>query len=318
MSDRRDNPAVARILEDAGNRVAFDALASSLPGTDATSLLMQVFNERATSRTASDLMRQYRRDRFVAPAQVDAIAVARAELLALERSAQAGFRSVALAPLAPLGAHSVVGDVPQNNVVSTARMTEVTADPTNSLALEAAVIRAGAAASGNNADVVDLAAAHRVARAQHFDGPRSFAHFSIFGMISAGRDLGNHTFEFDALERQVELLAGTATAIARGKASVRFTALADSAVEGCETLVSRLADRGTPADIWTDREHGRSYYENMCFKVYVDIDGESCEVGDGGDVYWTQALLNNRKERLVIGGLGLERLVMLATERAGE
>jgi hypothetical protein len=51
---------------------------------------------------------------------------------------------VLLAPLVLLGAHSALGPVSQNNVVSTVRACEVAADPTNALALEAASRRARA------------------------------------------------------------------------------------------------------------------------------------------------------------------------------
>jgi len=60
-----------------------------------------------------------------------------------------------------------------------------------------------------------------------------------------------------------------------------------------------------------DREHGREYYRNVCFKVYVHFEGEPVELGDGGDVDWMQGLLQSRKERMTIGGLGLERVAML-------
>jgi hypothetical protein len=39
--------------------------------------------------------------------------------------------------------------------------------------------------------------------------------------------------------------------------------------------------------------------------------GKEQEIVDGGDVNWTQKLLNNAKERLVISGCGSERLCQL-------
>jgi hypothetical protein len=39
------------------------------------------------------------------------------------------------------------------------------------------------------------------------------------------------------------------------------------------------------------------------------VDGTSrVDVGDGGFVDWTQRLLGNRKERLLISGIGIDRL----------
>jgi hypothetical protein len=58
------------------------------------------------------------------------------------------------------------------------------------------------------------------------------------------------------------------------------------------------------------RQSGRGYYVDACYKVYVvDARGEEVECGDGGCTCWTRQLLSNNKERLVIGGLGIERLL---------
>jgi hypothetical protein len=50
----------------------------------------------------------------------------------------------------------------------------------------------------------------------------------------------------------------------------------------------------------------------LCFKIFAtrSTDKEH-ELVDGGDVNWTQKLLNNAKERLVISGCGSERLCEL-------
>lgn len=39
------------------------------------------------------------------------------------------------------------------------------------------------------------------------------------------------------------------------------------------------------------------------------VDAEEREIGDGGFVDWTGKLTGNRKERLLISGFGVERLV---------
>lgn len=54
-----------------------------------------------------------------------------------------------------------------------------------------------------------------------------------------------------------------------------------------------------------------SYYPSLCFKLDVVAGGEQVDVADGGVVDWTQSLLGNRKERLTIGGLSLDRLALL-------
>src|SRR5437660_5332983 len=61
-----------------------------------------------------------------------------------------------------------------------------------------------------------------------------------------------------------------------------------------------------------DRKQGRGYYRELCFKIFgTPSAGREQELVDGGDVDWTQKLLNNAKERLVISGCGSERLCEL-------
>jgi hypothetical protein len=58
-----------------------------------------------------------------------------------------------------------------------------------------------------------------------------------------------------------------------------------------------------------ERKQGRGYYGELCFKIFATSSaGRKQELADGGDVDWTQKLLNNAKERLVISGCGSERL----------
>jgi len=61
-----------------------------------------------------------------------------------------------------------------------------------------------------------------------------------------------------------------------------------------------------------DRKQGRGYYGELCFKIFAtSSNGREQELVDGGDVNWTQKLLNNAKERLIISGCGSERLCEL-------
>ena len=59
-----------------------------------------------------------------------------------------------------------------------------------------------------------------------------------------------------------------------------------------------------------DRESGRSYYVDAGFQIYVsELSGTEYFIVDGGFTNWTQLLLNNRKERLLISGMGSERFL---------
>jgi hypothetical protein len=53
------------------------------------------------------------------------------------------------------------------------------------------------------------------------------------------------------------------------------------------------------------RQSGRGYYVGLCFKVHAG----GREVGDGGFTDWTAQLLGNRKERQLISGYGVDRLI---------
>ncbi len=50
-----------------------------------------------------------------------------------------------------------------------------------------------------SAEAVHLATSHRLLRAQHFNSPHSYAHFSSFVLCSAGRDCGDLALELAAL-----------------------------------------------------------------------------------------------------------------------
>ena len=68
-----------------------------------------------------------------------------------------------------------------------------------------------------------------------------------------------------------------------------------------------------PVEIITDRdrEGGRGYYRDLCYKINARVGGEREELGDGGMTDWTQRLTANGKERLLISGVGIDRLAAL-------
>jgi hypothetical protein len=55
-----------------------------------------------------------------------------------------------------------------------------------------------------------------------------------------------------------------------------------------------------------------SYYNSFTFQVSATTDdGRLFELVDGGTTNWTQKLLSSSKERLVISGIGSERVCSL-------
>lgn len=312
MSHPDPHPSLHRLLQVTGCADSLRLIGSDLSGADATTLLLDALARRAGDLGPADVLSQYRRDRFVAPAPVDPVRLAELRLRALRHLAPV-FEPVELSPLAPLGSHSVFSRVHQNNVVTTVRMTEVAADPTNQLALEAAVRRRYQLRSDpRSGEQVRLCAVERVARAQVFDGPRSFAHFTLLGVVVGGRARGHRQFEQRAL---VDVLVGLSDFVAdeTGYAvGISLTDFDGSYHEVRAAVSDRVATDRVSCKIDPDREAGRGYYPNVCFKLWVDTGDDVIELGDGGAVDWASSLLQNRKERLLIGGVSLERLALIS------
>jgi hypothetical protein len=309
-----DNPALRRVLRRPGAQAALELLAETLPGADLATLLLEVFRRRAAAVTAAEVMRGYGRDRFTSPAVTGFMELRRAED-ALLASLPAGFEIVTLAPLVPLAAHSAVAPVDPRNVVATARRTEVAADPTNGLALEAALRRRSALTGDpRSATLVRLAASQRVVRAQMPPGRGFFAHFQLFGLVTAGRDTGGHTFERQQAIEHLRFAAAAMAAAGAARTEIRMTCLSSSLDDVIAAVRGELAGiAGLDIVDAPDRARGHGYYTGACFKIFIAADaGEAFEVGDGGFVDWTRQLVGNSKERLLISGFGIDRVAVLS------
>ncbi|RIQ10952.1 hypothetical protein [Jiangella rhizosphaerae] len=305
MTENGSRAALGRVVRRVGGEDVLEALVG-LPGSDLTTLQLELARRRAAALSPAAVLERYRRDRFTAPAPVPFRALRRVEDVLLDALAAQPEppEVVTLAPLAPLGTHSVLATVDQNKVVTTGRGTDVAADPTNGLALEAAVRRQAAPAPDA---VVRLAAIQRVVRAQLVGGPAMFAHFSLFAQVTAGRDVGGLGFERAALAEQLAVLTHALPLLGAEEVQVPLTVLDPR----FQPVADAITDAVDGATLDPDRESGRGYYEGLCFKVLARLDGEPAEVGDGGFTGWTRDLLSNRKERLLISGLGIDRLAAL-------
>jgi hypothetical protein len=308
VTDESLHPGLARLVGDADLADVLTVLSERISGADLTTLLLEVARRRADRLNPSDVFEQYRRDRFVAPAAIDPRRLRTVEDSVIDEAGSL-FEFVVASPVAPMGTHSVIAGVSQNNVITTLRSTEVAADPTNALALEAAVRRRLLLDDDPRSSIpVRLAAVQRVVRAQRFDAPRSFAHFSLFGAVTAGRDVGNHAFEVEAMVEHIRTLAAIVIGAGAERVLVMLSDLDGRFGPAVDQVIDALATDDLDASVWPEREAGRGYYPDLCFKLIARISGEDIEVGDGGLVPWTQLLLQNRKERLMISGLGLDRL----------
>jgi hypothetical protein len=115
-----------------------------------------------------------------------------------------------------------------------------------------------------------------------------------------------------------------------GVAQLAVTPLSPAGERVAAALPAELAD--TPVELVPDpeRQAGRGYYRDLCFKLNVEVgerarSGEAAhsaraawaEVGDGGFTDWTARLTASGKERLLISGVGIDRVIGLASGRAG-
>jgi len=295
-------PALGRLLPRIGGMQVVERLAA-LSGSDFTSVMLEVAKRRAARETPGSVLRRYSSDRFVRPSSIGWRSLRRVEDAMLGCLAD-DVDVLTLAPLVPLAAHSALGTVSQHRVVTTIRACEVAADPTNALALEAASRRAR---ERDVAGTVRLAGVQRVVRAQQFPAGM-YPHFSLFALVTAGRDEGSCRFEQDALAEHLGFAIAALTAVGAAGIEVALTPLSDAGTRIAEAVTAELADRAATILMDHTRQAGRGYYRDVCFKINFSDDGELVEYGDGGFTDWTAKLLANQKERLLISGYGLDRL----------
>ena len=323
MSDK----IVERIVREVGVKDLVERLSEGLSPSDLQSLLIAVYRRRAELLAPRDLVNQYQHNRFVQPSHASPTTLLEFDRLAYSLLPPA-FEPVELSPVAPLGVCSAVSTVSQNNIVSTIRNTEVASDLTNVLALECARRRRLARRGDVRApDRAKLCASHRLLRAQRFEGPASFPHFRIFGLCTAGRDEGSFKFETDALTEQIDFyvrLLNAADRLGYTVEDVRVfvTALDERRlgvlqIDVLDVLSSRFPGTGFGFD--HDRQSGRGYYVDTCFGIYARNQSDTDYfLVDGGFTTWTQQLLSNRKERLLISGMGSERMCVCYGEQTAD
>ena len=184
------------------------------------------------------------------------------------------------------------------------------------LALECAVRRRELLrASPKSADPVHLAASHRLLRAQRYESPGLVSHFNSFALCSAGRDRGNLQFELSALALHIRFYLRAIRAFLGSGVPLHLSAT-DFSPKTHENLLEtqllapiRSEFGSVDCRIDGQRTSGRGYYLDLCFHIHATApSGQRLQLVDGGSVNWTQQLLSNAKERLVVSGLGSERL----------
>jgi hypothetical protein len=280
-------------------------LEDELAPTDLQTLLLSLARTRAHHVDVPRLRERWQQDRFVRPSATDPRRLA-ATVAHLWRMLPAEFDGLALSPVTPLGTCAAVGAADQNRVLSTVRSSEVVSDPTNVLALEAAVRRRG------GAHAVHLAACHRALRNQRFDAPDAAAHFELFTLVSSARDSGAGRTEAELLLRHLGFWADVTTALVGAQVGrIDLTLIDDVRVRERVDDTVRPALAGVRLADAPERTQGIGYYRSAAFKLVADRDTADIELGDGGFTGWTATLMADAKERCLISCISTERLTQL-------
>ncbi len=304
-----------RILLTIGDVGLLDKLAGLQP-SDVQSLMMEVFGRLSGKISSTGLIQDYRQNRFVRPAGLNAVSYLKLELELMTLAEQKGFKPVLLSPAGLFGSCSAMAAVSQNKVLSALRGTEILADPTNMLALHIAD-KLSSREWSNTENNLHLCAASRVARAQGITKPGLLAHFGIYGMVSSGRDSGSYRCENNLLEKHIafydnffrqHLNTQVAVILRRRKGYTDSLGFLERTGEHIRKALPHI-----PLEV-DNTETDNAYYMGLNFKLMLSVSGQPMEIGDGGFVDWTQKLLNNKKERLLISAIGLDRLLTVRGE----
>ncbi len=306
-----------RLCKQTGLPALPDALSERLSVSDLSALLLEVFRRQAGKITPSALLSAYRQNQMVRPSAVNALAFRELELLWLKAGLMAGFESLELSPVGPLGACSVVATVHQHKVLSALRGTEVVADCTNILALEACLRRQ---AAGYPTAPLHLCAAHRHVRTQQINISGFTPHFGVFCLTSSGRDTGGYTFEKENLITHIGLyLRMLGEIFENPRLKIVLKALDPESDTNrvfdavSETIYERLPE--VPIETIRKPQQQQGYYREFQFGIVLEYFGNEYAIIDGGFTDWTQQLTGNRKERFLASAIGLEFIWKL---RAGQ
>jgi len=306
------NPTISTIQKKLNDPELLTKLTEQLTNSELNSLLLEVMRVKAEATIPANLMHEYSNNRFVQPSAVDAMAFNQIERKLFEISQEGGFSPLEYSPLAPFGNCSALALVNQNKVVSALRGTEVVADITNLMALEATLRRK---ASGFDSMLVNLCAVHRHVRAQALPDIKGFtAHFKVFCVLTAGKDLGSLEFEKQSLLKHLLLYKAITNTLDLRGVSVLIKILDEPEHENlCTVMKTYLTEKlqGINLSFVTVPKPDHQYYQRLRFSVNIAHKGNELNIGDGGFLDWTQKLASNQKERLLTSGLGLELVLKL-------
>lgn len=195
-----------RILRKLEKDDLINLLVDRISSSDLNSLLLKVFSEKTKTSSPNDLLKRYRENRFVHPAEVDVLLLKKLEMDVLDIASKHSISAIQLSPVAPLGCASVLGTVDQNKAISALRGTEVVSDATNLLALHISELIKTNYSKNKRDHFIRFCTTHRHVRAQFFgDAPGMLPHFHLFCMVTSGVDEGSYSFEKQSLWEHIKV-----------------------------------------------------------------------------------------------------------------
>jgi hypothetical protein len=298
------HPALAKIIAKSALPDLLETLIAKLSLGDLTTLLLEVYRQKAAKLRPADLLNSLPQNRFVQPTDLDPIVLRQAELTAFELAKQAGFKCVELGPVTPFGSSSVYGKINQNNVLTGLRNCEVIADPSNLLCLLMS------AQIDKDFDAqMDWFCSHRTLRTAFFEGAGRYAHFQMLAACSILKSqeiapllalVLKHVYFQKALFDHFGLSNMHFKLWIKSKRNQVGEALWESLSANPDFVCSLEA------------EPGSDYYEGFQLKSYAQFGENTFELADCGLVSWAAELKGNRHLNCLISGVGLERILILS------
>jgi len=306
---------VTKILERIGQPELVRVLSQELSGTELNSLLLEIFNQQSMALKPPDLLNHYQLNRFAKPSDLPVMELKRMELDLLEIFEKHFFQPIELSPVTAFGSCSVVGPVDQKKVLTALRGTEVLADATNAIALHICDIKQRKAwIPDSPMDKIRFGAIQRHIRTQQINVKGFTPHFKIGCLVTAGYDSGSFMFEKESLAEHIATMRALYLDYYKVD-DLRFRFLCRRAgypesQELARQVKSHVLQQQPDVliSIIDQPEKEMVYYKGIQYKVDIQIKGKVYEIGDGGFVDWTQLLLQNRKERMLITGIGFDMM----------
>jgi hypothetical protein len=263
---------------------------------------------------------------------------------AIAFEAAAGFEAIELSPVCPFAATSALGGTHQNNVLTTIRNAEVLGDPTIAMALEAVKRRSGMETVRLCASqrvirlqpfdvpgysphfrLFAMITAGRDTGALGFETTQLLEHVRVYLRMFRLLALPDPVVEFADLSAIERMLAAAGVTRDEVREAIRAHHLGgserflrDRGIEASteakppvleQNVIEPLHKEFPEAAFRIDQQRleGLGYYQPFAFRISAKApDGNSYPLVDGGFTDWTARLPGNRKERLLISGIGSE------------